>query len=88
MDAAQKETLRNLLKAYTSKMRSEVAEGRWKLIDDAGFDKVTFGWSGLISLASDITIAFKVQPSWLSLSTCKPMLLAIQPTTSTACGAT
>lgn len=46
MDAAQKETLRNLLKAYTGKMRSEVAEGRWKLIDDGGFDKVAFGWSG------------------------------------------
>ncbi len=46
MDAAQKEILRNLLKAYTDKMRSEVAEGRWKLIDDAGFDKIAFAWSG------------------------------------------
>ncbi len=46
MDAAQKEMLRNLLKAYTDKMRSEVAAGRWKLIDEAGFDKVAFGWSG------------------------------------------
>ena len=46
MDAAQKEMLRNLLKAYTDKMRSEVAASRWKSIDDAGFDKITFGWSG------------------------------------------
>lgn len=46
LDAAQKDMLRNLLKAYTDKMRSEVAAGRWKLIDEAGFDKVTFGWSG------------------------------------------
>lgn len=46
MDAGQKETLRNLLKAYTDKMRSEVAEGRWKLIEEAGFDKVTFAWAG------------------------------------------
>ncbi len=46
MDAAQKEILRNLLKAYTDKMRSEVAEGRWKLIEEGGFDKVAFAWSG------------------------------------------
>lgn len=46
MEAAQKETLRTLLKAYTDKMRSEVAKERWKLIDDAGFDKVAFAWSG------------------------------------------
>lgn len=46
MEAAQKETLRTLLKAYTDKMRSEVAKERWKLIEDAGFDKVAFAWSG------------------------------------------
>ncbi len=46
LDADQKALLRNLLKAYTDKMRAEVAAGRWKLIDEAGFDKVTFGWSG------------------------------------------
>ncbi|MFO1063627.1 MAG: DUF3500 domain-containing protein [Pirellulales bacterium] len=42
----QQTTLRKLLEAYTSKMRSEVAAGRWELINSAGFDKITFGWSG------------------------------------------
>ncbi|MCC6510410.1 MAG: DUF3500 domain-containing protein [Pirellulaceae bacterium] len=44
--AAQKEVLRKLLSAYTEKMRPEVAQSRWQLIDKAGFDKIAFAWSG------------------------------------------
>ena len=46
LDAKQKDILRRLLHAYTDKMRSEVSEGRWSLIEKAGFDKIVFGWSG------------------------------------------
>ena len=46
LDAKQKEVLRKLLQAYTDKMRPEVAQSRWQLIDKSGFDKVAFAWSG------------------------------------------
>lgn len=42
----QKDLLHRLLEAYTSKMRPEVAKERWELIEKAGFDKVSFAWSG------------------------------------------
>ncbi len=42
----QKATLKKLLTAYTAKMKPLVAKERWKLIEEAGMDKVTFGWSG------------------------------------------
>jgi hypothetical protein len=43
---AQKESLRKLLQAYTSKMKKRVSEQRWSLIEEAGFDQIQFGWSG------------------------------------------
>ncbi len=46
MKPEQKEMLKALMTAYTSKMRPGVAKERWDLIDKAGFDKVTFAWSG------------------------------------------
>lgn len=46
LDEKQKDTLRKLLHAYTDKMRSEVSEGRWQLIEKAGFDKIAFAWAG------------------------------------------
>jgi hypothetical protein len=46
LDSEQKAALKKLLEAYTNKMKPNVAKSRWKLIDTAGFDKITFGWSG------------------------------------------
>ncbi len=46
LNDAQKAMLKKLMKAYTDKMRREVAEGRWQLIEKAGFDNITFAWSG------------------------------------------
>ncbi|MCA9194054.1 MAG: DUF3500 domain-containing protein [Planctomycetales bacterium] len=43
---AQQATLKKLMEAYTSKMKPLVAKKRWTAIDDAGFDKVHFAWSG------------------------------------------
>lgn len=42
----QRETLKKLLTAYTAKMKQAVAQGRWDLIEEAGWDKVRFAWSG------------------------------------------
>ncbi|MEZ6133456.1 MAG: DUF3500 domain-containing protein [Pirellulaceae bacterium] len=42
----QKEILKKLMMAYTNKMKPGVSKSRWKLIDEAGFDKITFAWSG------------------------------------------
>ncbi|MEC8555102.1 MAG: DUF3500 domain-containing protein [Planctomycetota bacterium] len=46
MDEAQVAKLRNLLKAYTNKMKPLVAKERWEQIEKAGFEKVKFSWSG------------------------------------------
>lgn len=46
LDNAQQESLRQLLTAYTAKMKQRVAEERWSQIEEAGFDNVYFGWSG------------------------------------------
>lgn len=46
LDEAQRETLKKLLTAYTAKMKQGVAKGRWDLIEEAGWDKVRFAWSG------------------------------------------
>ncbi|MFO0941914.1 MAG: DUF3500 domain-containing protein [Pirellulales bacterium] len=46
LDDAQRETLKKLLTAYTAKMKQGVAKGRWDLIEEAGWDKVRFAWSG------------------------------------------
>ncbi|MGN6543505.1 MAG: DUF3500 domain-containing protein [Aureliella sp.] len=42
----QKDLLHRLLDAYTGKMRSEVAKQRWEQIEKAGYEKVSFAWSG------------------------------------------
>lgn len=46
MTEAQKETLKKLLRAYTSKMRKRVSDLRMTMIEQAGFDQIQFGWSG------------------------------------------
>lgn len=46
MNDGQKEKLKALMTAYTTKMRPVVSKQRWQLIDEAGFDKVVFAWSG------------------------------------------
>ncbi len=46
LNDSQKTMLRELVKAYSDAMRSDVADARWKLIDDNGFDKVHFAWAG------------------------------------------
>ena len=46
MKPEQKELLKALMTAYTAKMRPGVSKSRWDLIEKAGFDKVTFTWSG------------------------------------------
>ena len=46
LSEAQQETLKKLMQAYTSKMKPGVSTGRWKLIEEAGFDKIQFAWSG------------------------------------------
>ncbi len=46
MNADQKKLFQSLLRAYTDKMRPEVAKQRWDLIEKGGMDNVTFGWSG------------------------------------------
>ncbi len=46
MNADQQEQLKKVLTAYTAKMKPAVAKARWAQIDEAGFDKLTFTWSG------------------------------------------
>ena len=46
LEAEQVETLKKLMRAYTGKMKPLVAKARWAKIDEAGFDNVTFSWSG------------------------------------------
>ncbi|HBE70935.1 MAG TPA: hypothetical protein DDW52_22545 [Planctomycetaceae bacterium] len=46
LDEEQQETLTKLMKAYTAKMKPLVNKGRWKLIEEAGMEKIKFAWSG------------------------------------------
>lgn len=46
MSDEQKATLKKLMRAYTGKMKPLVAKARWKLIEEEGFDKIMFSWSG------------------------------------------
>ena len=46
MQPAQKEQLRKLLAEYASTMSAPQAQERLKKIDQAGFDKLRFGWAG------------------------------------------
>jgi hypothetical protein len=46
MNDSQKATIKELLSVYTSKMKQAVAKGRWQMIDEAGWEKVRFAWSG------------------------------------------
>ncbi len=46
LTAEQQEILKKLMMAYTKKMKPGVQKARWQLIDEAGFDKIQFGWSG------------------------------------------
>jgi hypothetical protein len=46
MTAAQKETLRSLLKTYSGHLEPELAAARMAEIDAAGFDQVHFAWLG------------------------------------------
>ena len=44
----QRELLKKLIETYSKKMRPGVAQQRWTLIDEAGFDNVKFAWSGAL----------------------------------------
>ena len=46
MKPAQKEQLRKLLAEYAATMPAAQAQERLKKIDQAGFDKLRFGWAG------------------------------------------
>ncbi len=46
MTPVQQDLLKKLMISYTSKMRSVVSKQRWELIEQSGFDKVAFAWSG------------------------------------------
>ncbi len=46
MTSEQKEKLKVLMTVYSAKMRPVVAKERWALIDNEGFEKINFAWSG------------------------------------------
>ena len=46
MSQEQQKTLKKLLHAYTGKMKPLVSKQRWALIEEAGFEKIKFAWSG------------------------------------------
>lgn len=46
MTSAQQQLLRQLIDAHASIMTPEIAAERWRQIEDAGFDNVTFAWAG------------------------------------------
>lgn len=46
MTDEQKKALRTLISEYTGRHRAAIAEDDMKKIDEAGFDKVRFGWAG------------------------------------------
>lgn len=46
MTDAQKKQLRQLIDVYVHRLRPQIAEADLKKIEDAGFDKIVFAWSG------------------------------------------
>jgi hypothetical protein len=46
LSADQREMLMALIDVYSSMMADEVAEGRMRLLRDAGTDRITFAWAG------------------------------------------
>ena len=46
LNSAQQKLLRQIIEEYARRARPEVADADLKQIDDAGFEKVTFGWAG------------------------------------------
>jgi len=46
MGESEQHALRNLIKEYLDRHRTELAEADWKTIADAGFDNIRFGWAG------------------------------------------
>ncbi len=46
LNAEQKALLKELIEAYSDKMKSGVVKQRWALIEEAGFDKIKFAWAG------------------------------------------
>lgn len=46
LKAEQQTQLKKLIETYSSKMKPGVVKQRWELIDQAGFDKIHFAWSG------------------------------------------
>lgn len=46
LNEEQRAILKKIMQAYTSKMKPLVAKARWEMIDNAGFEKIHFAWSG------------------------------------------
>lgn len=46
LTSEQQAQLRKLIEVYSAKMKPGVVQQRWQLIDEAGFDKIHFAWSG------------------------------------------
>ena len=46
LNSDQQATLKKLIEVYSAKMKPGVLKQRWTLIEQAGFDKVKFAWSG------------------------------------------
>jgi hypothetical protein len=46
MNEQQQDLLKQLLMAYTSKMKKRISGQRWQLIEEAGWDKISFAWQG------------------------------------------
>jgi prepilin-type processing-associated H-X9-DG protein len=59
MTADQKNILRSLLDVYCKNLALEIAKARLAAIDEAGFDKIYFGWSGATS--PGIGHAYRIQ---------------------------
>lgn len=48
MNQDQQQLLRKLLNQYLDRFRAEIADADRKKIEDAGFEKISFGWAGQI----------------------------------------
>lgn len=48
LSSPQRDLLKKLIEAYSKKMRPGVAEQRWAIIDETGFDNVKFAWAGAL----------------------------------------
>jgi len=46
MSEKQRELLEQLLKGYTARMPDPIGAAQWRALQDAGFDKVHFAWTG------------------------------------------